>query len=92
MSEIIEYRAAASQLKKNRNYLFYKKCEIEYRNALIDPSTSPEIITRLSNKRDTAREKSRQAANDSTKVNRHAKMDFYNNVNNTMQNYSISPK
>ena len=64
-------------------------CEIEYRNALINLSISPEIITRLFNK---AREKSRQAANDSTKVNRRAKMDFYNNVNNTMHNYSISPK
>ena len=27
--------------KKNRNYLFYKKCEIEYRNALIDPKIKP---------------------------------------------------
>ena len=78
--------------KKNRNYLFYKKCEIQYKNALIDSTIKPEILTRLSNKRDRAWEKSRQAANDSSKFNRRAKIEFYNNVNSTMNNYSISPK
>ena len=72
--------------------MIYKKCEIEYRNALIDPTIKPEIITRLSNKREKAWEKSRQAANDSSKFNRRAKMEFYNNVNSTMNNIPFHQK
>ena len=78
--------------KKNRNYLFYKKCDLDYRNALMDPNLSPELATKLFNKKDKAWEKSRQAANESVKANRRAKQDFFNNVNCTMRNTSISPK
>ena len=78
--------------KKNRNYLFYKKCDLDYRNALMDPNLSPELATKLFNKKDKAWEKSRQAANESVKANRRAKQDFFNNVNCTMRNMSISPK
>ena len=78
--------------KKNRNYLFYKKCDLDYRNGLNDPNISSETITKLLTKRNKAWEKSREAANNSSKFNRRAKLDFYNNVNCTMRNFSISPK
>ena len=78
--------------KKNRNYLFYKKCDKEYRNSLVDPGISPDILTKILHKRNKAWEKSRQAANVSSKFNRRAKEDFFNTVNNTMHNQSISAK
>ena len=78
--------------EKNRNYLFYKKCDIEYRKAMNEQNSNLDLITRLSYKRDKAWEKSRQAANASSKSNRRAKIDFYNCVNNTMSNHSISAK
>ena len=78
--------------KKNRNYLFYKRCEVDYQNFLKQPNPSPDIVTRLLNKKDKAYEKSRQAANDSTKANRRAKISFHSAVNNTMRNPSISAK
>ena len=78
--------------KKNRNYLFYKRCEVDYQNILKQPNPSPDIVTRLLNKKNKAYEKSRQAANDSTKANRRAKISFHSAVNNTMRNPSISAK
>ena len=78
--------------KKNRNYLFYKKCQLEYKKILDSPNSSPDIVTKLLNKRNKAWEKSRNSANESTKSNRRAKLDFYNTVNCTMHNYSISAK
>ena len=33
--------------KKNRNYLFYKKCELDYRNCLNTVNARPEIVTRF---------------------------------------------
>ena len=78
--------------KKNRNYLFYKKCDKEYRNSSVDPGISPDVLTKILHKRNKAWEKSRQAANVSSKFNRRAKEDFFNTVNNTMHNQSISAK
>ena len=83
---------AQNSQKKNRNYLFYKKCDKEYSNSLVDPVIGPDILTKILQKRNKAWEKSRQAANDSLKFNRRAKQDFFNTVNNTMHNQSISAK
>ena len=76
--------------KKYRNYLFYKKCELDYQKILNEQSPAPEIITRLLNRRNKAHEKSRQSANDSTKANRRAKTSLHNTVNDTLRNPSIS--
>ena len=78
--------------KKNRNYLLYKKCELDYQNLLKQPNPAPEIVTRLLNKKDKAHDKSRVAANDSAKANRRAKSAFNNTVNNTLRNPSLSAK
>ena len=78
--------------KKNRNYQLYKKLNSQYISALSQPNLSPDILTRLGNKKDKACKKSRDSANQSTKANRRAKLDFYNSVNSTMHNYSISAK
>ena len=78
--------------KKNRNYLLYKKCELDYQNLLKQPNPAPEIVTRLLNKKDKAHDKSRAAANDSAKANRRAKSAFTNTVNNTLRNPSLSVK
>ena len=78
--------------KKNRNYLFYKKCETNYQNILKQPNPSPEIVTRFLNKRNKAHDKFREAANVSTKANRRAKSAFHDTVNNTLRNPSISAK
>ena len=78
--------------KKNRNYLFYKKCMIDHNNAINQQNIRPEIVTRLLNKTNKALKKSRDAANESTKVNRRAKAAFYNTINSTMNNHSISAK
>ena len=51
-----------------------------------------EIKTKLLIRKDKAWNKSRQAANESVKYNRKAKIDFYHTVNKTMKNFSISAK
>ena len=56
--------------KKNRNYLFYKKCEIDYQKCLKDNNSPPELVTRLLNKKNKSYKNSREAANDSNKANR----------------------
>ena len=78
--------------KKNRNYQFFKKCELDYTNILKQPNPAPDLVTRLLNKRNKAHDKAREAANDSSKVNRRAKNAFHNTVNDTMRNPSISAK
>jgi len=65
---------------------------VDYQNILKIPNPTPAIVTRLLDKKTIAYEKSRQAANDSTKANRRAKISFHNTVNNTMGNPSISAK
>ena len=50
------------------------------------------MITKLLTRKEKAWEKSSQAANDLTKFNRRAELDFYHTINNTMNNYSISAK
>ena len=78
--------------KKNRNYNFYKKCELDYKNILKEPNPNPELTTKLLNKRNKAHDKARNSANESCKANRRAKQDFYNSVNNTLRNNDISAK
>ena len=78
--------------KKNRNYLFYKKCEMDYQKCLKENNPSPELVTRLLNRKNKAFHSSREAANDSTKANRRAKSSFYNTVNDTLRNHSLSAK
>ena len=78
--------------KKNRSYLLYKKYEIDYKNLTNEPNPPPEIVTRLLNKKNNAHKKARDAANESTKLNRRAKAAFNNTVNATMFNHSISAK
>ena len=78
--------------KKNRNYLFYKKCELDYQKAIKQPNTAPAIVTRLLDRKQKAFEKSREAANNSTTANRRAKSAFHNTVNNTLNNPAMSAK
>ena len=78
--------------KKNRNYLFYKKINNEYNNLLSKPNIEPEILTRCKAKMTKAHSKARTAANASNLANRRAKNNFYNSVNATMNNFSISAK
>ena len=77
--------------KKNRNYQFFKKCELEYQTSIKD-NQSPDLVTRLLNKRNKAHNKARDAANESIKANRRAKTNFYDSVNNTLRNSALSPK
>ena len=60
--------------------MFYKKCEIDYRNILNSDNPRPEIVTRLLHRKNKSFEKSRQAANDSTISNRRVKNEFNNSV------------
>ena len=78
--------------KKNRNYLFYKKCELDYQKCLNETNSSPELVTRLLHKKTKAHQKSREAANDSNKANRRAKSSFYNTMNDTLRNSNLSAK
>ena len=72
--------------KKNRNYQFYKKCELDYQNILKQPNAAPELVTCLLNERIKAHNKTREAANDSSKANRRAKAAFHDHINNTLRN------
>ena len=78
--------------KKNRNYLIYRKMHTEYKRKLNIPTSSQETLTRLKNKTDKAYIKSRSSANQSSRANRHVKMTYFNSVNSTLNNSSISPK
>ena len=40
--------------KKNRNYQFFKKCELDYQNLIKQSNPNPEIVTRLFEKRNNA--------------------------------------
>ena len=51
-----------------------------------------ELVTRLLHRKNIAHQKSRDAANDSNKANRRAKASFYNTVNDTLRNPSLSAK
>ena len=77
--------------KKNRNYQFYKKANNIYNN-LLRQQACPEILTKHLNKRNKAFKRARIAANESTKANRRVKLAFYDSVNSTMRNSSISAK
>ncbi len=78
--------------RKNRNYQFFKKVNCQYRSSINNPNISEETVTRLKNKKDKAHSKFRSASNESNKANRRAKQAFFNSVNATMHNSSISAK
>ena len=78
--------------KKNRNYLIYKKTNTDYTYLSNQTNTSSEILTRYLAKRNKTFSKSRDSANASNLANRRAKFAFYNTVNCTMNNHSISAK
>ena len=64
-------------IKKNRNDLFYKKWDTEYRNGVNCQNMDQKIITKLLIRKEKAWNKSRQAANEFVKYNRKAKIDFF---------------
>ena len=78
--------------RKNINYQFYKKAAADYNNLLSQPYTNQITLTRYLSKKKCAFAKARNSANESTKANRRVKFAFYNSVNSTMNNCSISPK
>ena len=78
--------------KKNRNYVLYKKLNNEYNKILVQPNILPEVLSRYKNKVNNAHEKARSAANASNLANRRAKIAFYNTVNATMNDQSVSAK
>ena len=77
--------------KKNRNYHIFKRDSCKLTNA-ISKDSSPELVTRLSDKKQSSYKRYRSAANESCKGNRRAKLAFYNSVNATMQSSNISAK
>ena len=78
--------------RKNRNYMIYKKINKEYNHILDKPNISPQLLSRYKAKQDKAHEKARNSANASNLANRRTKMNFYNTVNATMNNNSVSAK
>ena len=78
--------------KKNRNYLFFKKCEKDFFNCVKQQNPSPELVTRLLNRKNKASKKSREAANDSTRANKRAKTAYFNTINDTLKNPLLTPK
>ena len=78
--------------KKNRNYQLYKKACVNYDHIITQPNISPNIVTKYLARKNKAYSKSRNAANESTKANRRAKISFYTSVNSTMNNFNISAK
>ena len=78
--------------KKNRNYTLFKKITNKLSEAEQCDSSTPEYITRLTNKKSKLHKNARVAANESTKANRRVKQAFFNSVNNLMNNHEISAK
>ena len=78
--------------KKNRNYQFYKKINNDYNHLINQTNTPPELLTRYVDKKKKALSKARESSHASDMANRRAKSDFYNTVNCTMNNHSISAK
>ena len=77
--------------KKNKNYQIFKKDMSKLSNA-VSKNYSPEIVTRLSDKKQKSYKNYRSASNESCKGNRRAKLAFYNSVNSTMHSATISAK
>ena len=80
------------QRKKNRNYQFYKKVNGKYLAAVSNGTLSDQILTKLSAKREKAFQESKESSIESTNANRRSKEAFFNTVNSTMHNPSISAK
>ena len=70
----------------------YKKINSDYTYLSKQGDTAPEILTRFLAKKEKAHSKARHAANSSNLANRRAKFEFFNSVNCTMNNSSISAK
>ena len=77
--------------KKNQNYQLFKRDSCKLNNA-ISKDRPPDIVTRLSEKKQKSYKGYRSAANESCKANRRAKLAFYNSVNATMHSSNISAK
>ena len=78
--------------KKNRNYRIFKQIDYEYNKVKDDPQIKSDIKTKLLNKKEKIQKQSRVAANNSLKINRRVKEGYYNTINSTMSNNSISAK
>ena len=78
--------------KKNRNYKFFKKLSEKYLTSLKNPNIPQEICTQLLTKKVKARTNFKTASKESLKANQRAKNRFFNSVNSTMLNFSISAK
>ena len=78
--------------RKNRNYQFYKKINNKYLAALTCPTSDPEIVTRLTEKKKKAFQKCKNSDRESFNANRRSKQAFFNTVNSTMKNHEISAK
>ena len=76
----------------NRKYRFYKKYNSQYNFLLSQGNTSIDVLTKYHERKNKAFLKARKAANQSTMANKRAKMAFFNAVNSTMNNNSISAK
>ena len=80
------------QRRKNRNYTFYKQAKTKYMTVTSNPDSSQDTITTFFNKQARALVRSNESRNNSTNANKRAKAAFYNTVNSTMNNPSISAK
>ena len=78
--------------KKNRNYQIFKKINSNFLTVSNRPESSPELVTRLREKKEKAYKKSKLSARESTNANRRTKQAFFNSVNSVMHNFSISAK
>ena len=78
--------------KKNRNYQIYKKINADFNHLTSQINTPPEVLTRYLNKQKNASSKAKASAHASDMANRRVKSAFYNTVNSTMNNHSISAK
>ena len=80
------------QRRKNRNYTFYKQARTKYMTVSSNTDSNPDTITTLFNKQARAHLQSNESRNASTNANKRAKANFFNSINSTMNNPSISAK
>ena len=78
--------------KKNRNYCIFRKSATNLENALKDHSNNSELITKLRKRKEKTQNNSKIASKESLKANRRVKNNFYNSVNQTMNNPEIASK
>ena len=78
--------------KKNRSYQFFKKVSSKLSSEVNKQYPDDQYITILREKKEKAHKKSRLSANQSLKENRRAKNEFFQIVNQTMNNNNITAK